>query len=69
MYLVASLLEEIKTQLAERVDEVTLLEVLEIDSQMLVDRFSDLIEKDIDKFAQVLEEISPYNEEEQDADV
>jgi hypothetical protein len=61
------LLEEIKQKLAERVDEVTLLEIMEIDSRMLVSRFSDLIEDDPDKYLKILEEISPYTEDEDES--
>ena len=61
------LLEEIKQKLAERVDEVTLLEIMEIDSRMLVGRFSDLIEDDPDKYLKILEEISPYTEDEDES--
>ena len=43
--LLHELIEKLKT-----VDEVTLLEILNIDSEMLADRFSDLIEENQDKF-------------------
>jgi len=38
----------------KRVDEVTLLELLEIDSEILIDRFMDIVE---DKFDKLEEEI------------
>lgn len=42
-------LEELKERLAERLDEITLLELLNITSYDLVERFSDLIENNYDK--------------------
>lgn len=36
-------------------DEITLLEILEIDSEMIVERFSDLIEERADKLEEELE--------------
>jgi hypothetical protein len=42
-------LEELKERLAERLDEITLLELLNITSYDLVERFSDLIEDNYDK--------------------
>lgn len=42
-------LEELKQKIAERLDEITLLEVLGITSYDLVERFSDLIEDNYDK--------------------
>jgi len=47
-------LEELKEKLAERVDEVTLLELLGITSYDLVERFEDVIE---DKFEKLEKEI------------
>lgn len=49
-------LEEIKERLAERIDEVGLLEVLEIDSYMLVERFADIIEANIEKYADLVDD-------------
>jgi len=43
-------LEEVKQRLAERFDEVTLMELLEANSFAIVDAFSDYIEEHIDKF-------------------
>ena len=48
-------LEEIKELLAERFDEVALLEALGINSWQLVERFEDLIEEDIDKYIDMLD--------------
>jgi hypothetical protein len=42
-------LEELKERLADRLDEITLLELLNITSYDLVERFSDLIEDNYDK--------------------
>jgi len=42
-------LEELKEKLKARVDEITLLEILEISSEELVDRFEDFIENKFDK--------------------
>ena len=42
-------LEELKQKLAERLDEITLLEILGITSYDIVERFSDLIEDNYDK--------------------
>ena len=49
-------LEEIKELLAERFDEVTLLEILNVNSYDLVERFEDKIEDDLDKFIRLLDE-------------
>jgi hypothetical protein len=37
------------------IDEVSLLELLEINSEMLIERFPDLIDENIDKLREVLE--------------
>ena len=42
-------LEELKEKLKARVDAITLLEILEISSEELVDRFEDFIENKFDK--------------------
>lgn len=42
-------LEELKERLIERVDEVTLLELLNVTSEDLVEAFSDEIENNYDK--------------------
>lgn len=49
-------LEELK-QFLQRYDEVTLLELLEIDSEMLVQRFSEEIEDNYDKLKGLLDEL------------
>ena len=56
----ALLLTEIMERL-KRLDEVTLLEVLEINSEELVERFTDKIEERADELESELEE---FNEEE-----
>lgn len=48
-------LEEVKERL-KRLDEITLLEVLNISSEELVERFEDLIEEKFDDFQKDLEE-------------
>lgn len=48
-------LEEIKERL-KRLDEITLLEVLDISSEELVERFSDVIEEKSDDLEEDLEE-------------
>lgn len=42
-------LEELKERLADRLDEITLLELLNITSYDIVERFADLIEDNYDK--------------------
>lgn len=49
-------LEEICELLATRLDEVDLLEILEVNSFELVERFKDKIENDPEKFASLIEE-------------
>ena len=49
-------IEEIKQQLAERFDEVDLLEILNISSEELLDRFSDYIELNPEKYLELLDE-------------
>jgi hypothetical protein len=49
-------LEELK-EFLQRYDEVTLLELLEIDSEMLVQRFSEEIEDNYDKLKGMLDEL------------
>jgi len=43
-------LEELKERLAERVDEITLLEILDINSWDLVNAFSGRIEEKFEEF-------------------
>ena len=49
-------LEEVKELLAKRLDEVTLLEVLEISSEDLVEAFSDKIEEKMELLERELED-------------
>jgi hypothetical protein len=51
-------LEEVCELLATRFDEVTLLELLEINSFDLVDRFKDIIENNPEKFACLVEDVN-----------
>ena len=53
-------LEDIKDKL-KQLDEVTLLETLEITSEDLVDRFSDLIEKQQDTLELELDDNLPWD--------
>jgi hypothetical protein len=48
-------LEELKERLAERLDEITLLELLSINSYDLVNRFEDFIEDNYDKLMKEIE--------------
>ena len=49
----------------KQIDEVTLLELLNINSEDLVDRFQDLIENDPNKYARELEQWFPTEEDEE----
>ena len=49
-------LEELKERIAERMDEDSILEALNIDSYQLVEAFSDLIEENYDKLSNQLED-------------
>jgi hypothetical protein len=53
-------LEEIKDKL-KQLDEVTLLETLEITSENLIDRFTDLIEQKQDTLELDLDETTPWD--------
>ena len=55
-------LSDILSQL-KQIDEVVLLELLNINSEDLVERFSDLIENDPEKFALELEQWFPSEDE------
>ncbi len=55
--------EEVKARL-KRLDEITLLELLGLSSEDLVDRFDDLIENDIDRFEHEVQEHSDRLEDE-----
>lgn len=54
-------LPELKDALANAYDEVTLLELLNITAEDIVDKFSDEIEEDQDRLEQELEGISTNN--------
>ena len=49
-------LQEVKEKLAEQYDEVTLLEILEINSYDIVEAFLEKIEEKYDKLTEDLEE-------------
>lgn len=50
-------LEELKERL-KKLDEITLLEVLDISSEEIVERFEDLIEEKFDDLEEDFEEVS-----------
>jgi len=50
-------LEELKELLAARFDEVDLIEALNVDSEDIVNRFSDIIEENRERFLGMLEEL------------
>ena len=54
----ALLLSELKELLAERLDEQTLLELLEISAEDIVERFEDVIEENFEKCEQAVEDTS-----------
>ncbi len=56
-------MEEIKERLAERFDEVVLLELLNVNSFDLVNRFEDLIENRIEYFAKQVEDTDDVADE------
>jgi hypothetical protein len=53
-------LEDLKDKL-KQLDEVTLLELLEVTSEDLVDRFSDLIEEKQDTLENDFDETTPWD--------
>ena len=55
-------LEELKERLADRLDEITLLELLNITSYDLVERFADLIEDNYDKLQKEINDDYETNE-------
>jgi len=55
-------LEELKQKLAERLDEITLLELLSINSYDIVERFEDYIENNYDKLMKEIEDDYDINE-------
>jgi len=58
-------LEEMIEQL-KQVDEITLLEMLNISSEDLIDRFRDLVENDPERYARELEQFFPEAEEDEE---
>lgn len=56
------ILSEIMEQL-KQLDEISLMELLNINSEDLVDRFSDLIENNPDRFERELQQWFPEDEE------
>jgi len=55
-------LEELKQKLAERLDEITLLELLSINSYDIVERFEDFIENNYDRLMKEIEDEYDINE-------
>ena len=55
-------LEELKQKLAERLDEITLLDILGITSYELVERFEDLIEAKYEKLLKEIQDDYEINE-------
>jgi hypothetical protein len=55
-------LEELKTKLAERLDEITLLELLSINSYDIVERFEDFIENNYDRLMKEIDDDYDINE-------
>ena len=55
-------LEELKEKLAERLDEITLLELLSINSYDIVERFEDFIENNYDRLMKEIEDEYDINE-------
>ena len=49
-------LEELKTRLSNEFDEISLLEILGIDAEMIVNRFGDLIEDRYDELIELFPE-------------
>lgn len=58
-------LEEMLEQL-KQVDEITLMEMMNLTSEDIVDRFQDLIENDPERYARELSQFFDDNEEETD---
>jgi hypothetical protein len=52
--------DELLEFLAENLDEVTLMEILEINSYDVVEAFSDRIKNNLDKFSDIQEEDHEY---------
>ena len=52
-------LEELKQRISSEVDETTILELLEIDGEMLVDRFEDEIEARFERLCEEFENPIP----------
>lgn len=59
-------LKDIQEKLVQEYDEITLLEYLQVDGALLVERFSDIIERDFDKFHCLVSEVDDEFPEEED---
>jgi len=53
-------LEELKEKVKEQINEVDLLEILEVTSEDLVDRFDDLIEEKYDILIEIVDVRDPF---------
>ena len=53
-------LEELKEKVKEQINEVDLLEILEVTSEDLVDRFDDLIEQKYDILIEIVDVRDPF---------
>jgi uncharacterized protein YeeX (DUF496 family) len=53
-------LEELKEKVKEQINEVDLLEILEVTSEDLVDRFDDLIEEKYDILLEIVDVRDPF---------
>lgn len=56
-------LNQLKRRIADTLDEVTILEVLDIHADELVEAFSDKIEENLDKFDDLIGETQDGEEE------
>lgn len=53
-------LEELKEKVKEQINEVDLLEILEVTSEDLVDRFDDIIEEKYDILIEIVDVRDPF---------
>lgn len=53
-------LEELKEKVKEQINEVDLLEILEVTSEDLVDRFDDIIEEKYDILLEIVDVRDPF---------
>ena len=53
-------LEELKEKVKEQINEIDLLEILEVTSEDLVDRFDDIIEEKYDILLEIVDVRDPF---------